>query len=71
MNSKIWVKTFEMSYGHAQYFQNCPDTGLLHYFSERTRNQNGLFSHFAQLLQYIFFKRYPGYAIGKLTPRAF
>ena len=23
-----------MSYGHVRYFQNCPNTGLLHYFSD-------------------------------------
>ena len=30
-------KTFKMSYGHVRYLRNCPNSGLLHYFSERTR----------------------------------
>ena len=42
---KVWVKTFKMSYGHVQYLRNCPNAGLLHYFSERTRKmgKNGFF----------------------------
>ena len=67
--SKVWVKTFKMSYGHVQYLRNCPNAGLLHYFSERTRKmgKNGTFSHFCQLLKCKNFQEVSEGAKWKLT----
>ena len=71
--SKVWVKTFKMSYGHVRYLRNCPNAGLLHYFSERTRKmgKNGTFSHFCQLLQCKNFQEVSEGAKWKLTSWSF
>ena len=66
---KVWVKSFQMSYGHVRYLRNCPNAGLLHYFSERTRKmgKNGTFSHFCKLLQCKNFQEVSQGAKWKLT----
>ena len=60
-----WVSV-KMSYGHVRYLWNCPNAGLLHYFSEQTRvhgqwenfsRKKGFFAHFGQLLQCKYFSR--------------
>ena len=62
-----------MSYGHVRYLWNCPSTGLLHYFSEPSQKmgKKGYFRISANYSYAKFFKRYPRYAIGQLTSRAF
>ena len=49
------------------------NAGLLHYFLEGARKmgKKGYFRILANYSDAKFFKRYPGYAIGKLTSRAF
>ena len=66
---KIWVKSFQMSYGHARYLQNCPNDGLLLFFTVGTRKmgKNGTFSHFCKLLQCKIFQEVSEDAIWKLT----
>ena len=38
------LKSFQMSFGQDQSFQNCPVAGILDYFSERTKKWQQLFS---------------------------
>ena len=61
-----------MSYGHVRYLWNCPNAGLLHYFSEHARKMEKREVIFAfRPITPMQKQRYPGYAIGKLTSRAF